>query len=117
LLVTINDDDGKASTEGTLSYALKSATSGQVISFALTGGSTITIHQKLPTMQAGVKIQAGCDFMNGPAITLNGSGVSGDGLILSGQNQVRGLKIMGFSDKQLVLNGTGNHLSCLVIQE
>jgi uncharacterized delta-60 repeat protein len=115
-IVTIPDDDGTAITPGTLSYALHYADTGQTISFALTNGSTITVHQKLPTVRAGVKIQGGCERETGPAIVIDGTGVTDDGLVLSGQNEVSGLKIKGFGGKQLVLNGTGNKFSCLVIR-
>jgi uncharacterized delta-60 repeat protein len=109
LEVTAISDDGVASTCGTLSFALLTATSGQTITFALTQGNTITFTGGLtPTVPAGVTIDGGggggvVGGANGSGITLEGSGVAGNGLRLSGGNTLTNLTIRHFGGQELVI--------------
>jgi len=115
LVVTIPSDDGSGSTPGTLSNALKQATTGQSITFALPGGvNTIQISGKLPSVPKGVNIQATCNAGK-PGITLDGSGVPNvsEGLILGGSNNIYGLRVTKFKGTQIRALGNGNKISCV----
>jgi uncharacterized delta-60 repeat protein len=106
LEVTAISDDGVASTCGTLSFALLTATSGETITFALTQGNTITFTGSLtPTVPAGVTLDGGGGVggANGSGITLEGSGVAGNGLRLSGGNTLTNLTIRHFGGQELVI--------------
>jgi uncharacterized delta-60 repeat protein len=106
LEVTAISDDGIASTCGTLSFALLTATSGETITFALTQGNTITFTGSLtPTVPAGVTLDGGGGVggANGSGITLEGNGVAGNGLRLSGGNTLTNLTIRHFGGQELVI--------------
>ena len=114
--VTVPDDDGSGTVAGTLSRALKLGVAGNQIIFNLPlGVTTITVTGKLPVVPSGVNIQASCNAGK-PAITLDGSNVTTNenGLLLSSNTQLTGLKITKFKGSQLKVNGTGNKLACLV---
>ena len=115
LIVTNPEDDAQALTVGTLSYALKQATSGQTITFALTSGTTVAVKGKLPALAAGVSLKGNCGPA-GPAISIDGTttGPNVDGLTLSGNNILEGLKINHFSGEQIRAKGNGNRFSCMV---
>jgi hypothetical protein len=113
-VVTKASDDG---TNGTLSYGLAqtSNTIGGGIAFELTGNTTVTFGAgiQLPLIvKAGVMVDGGCN--GGPQITIDGSGHTGDGLQLSGNNNIFGLRIQKFAGRQLVTVGTGNQLRCVI---
>jgi uncharacterized delta-60 repeat protein len=87
LIVTNNTDDGAASTCGTFSYALLSATSGMTVTFGVTN---VTFTGVLtPTLQAGVVIDGGAN-----GVTLDGGTLTGDGLELGGDNKLINLTIL-----------------------
>jgi len=118
LVVSVPGDDGSGSVIGTLSYALKQASSGSIISFNLPiGVSIIAVSGKLPSIPKGVSVQGICSAGK-PQITIDGTGVSStsDGLVLLGQVQLNGLKVKGFKGKQIVAQSQGNKLSCVVAQ-
>jgi uncharacterized delta-60 repeat protein len=100
LVVTTSTDNG-ASTCGTFSYALLSATSGMTVTFTVTN---VTFTGVLtPSLQAGVVIDGG-DVANG--VTLDGGGgssLTGDGLTLAGGNKLINLTIKGFGGRGLVV--------------
>jgi uncharacterized delta-60 repeat protein len=101
LVVTTSTDNGVASTCGTFSYALLSATSGMTVTFTVTN---VTFTGVLtPSLQAGVVIDGG-DVANG--VTLDGGGgssLTGDGLTLAGGNKLINLTIKGFGGRGLVV--------------
>ena len=109
-------DDGS----GTLSYALSQPITGTTpvtITFALTQGSTITFTGSLTTtakVKTRVTIYGGVFGSTNRSI-LNGNGVVGDGLHLLGLNYLVNLTIKKFGGRELVLEGTGNHLQGVVV--
>jgi uncharacterized delta-60 repeat protein len=105
LVVTSSTDNGAASTCGTFSYALLSATSGMTITFTVTN---VTFTGVLtPSLQAGVVINGGGDVANG--VTLDGGTFIGDGLTLAGGNKLVNLTIKGFGGRGLVVpSGSGS---------
>lgn len=120
-LVTSTSDDGVGTSCGTLSFALRNATSGSVISFNVTGTGnmtmTINVTGQLPTVPAGVTINGGrCG-----AVVLDGTGAGtgANGLVLTGQNTLSNITIQGFPGRQLVSNGTrGNRFGpCVIVRE
>ena len=94
---------------GTLSYALSQPITGTApitISFALTQGNTITFTGSLTpsaVLKAGV-------VLDGGSIVINGNGVNGDGLHLTGHNLLKNLTIRGFRGRQLVTDAPDNRL-------
>jgi hypothetical protein len=102
--------DGDIAT--TLSYALKHARAGDVIFF---GGGDVDVRGSLPVVQPGVRITDGCDF--GSNISINGKNAppGTTGLVLSGNDTLFGFKIINFSGKGLIANGTGNKLNCVSV--
>jgi subtilisin-like proprotein convertase family protein len=120
--VNITTDDGSGEC-GTLSYALgyiqTQSLTGAVITFNLIGGgNTVTVTTALPPVPAGTIIDGGNCTGGTPRIKIVGSGVSGDGFVLSGQNTLRHLEISGFGGRELNVNGTtGNTFGpCLHIR-
>lgn len=99
---------------GTLRYALSNATQGQTIKINIPNGTTITPGSQLPPLPLNVKIIGSCTT-NGPAITINGNGLSANGLTLNGKNSINGLKITGFGGKLINFIGLGNKLSCVSV--
>jgi hypothetical protein len=111
-VVTVNQDDG---SQGTLSDALSTASTGDVVVFDLPANNhTITFSPAVTLeVKAGVVVDGGgCNA--GPLITLDGTGASGDGLKLDGQNFIKDLLIKKFQGRQVVAAGGGNQLACVV---
>lgn len=106
LLVTSSSDDGQASTCGTLSYALAQTISGK-ISFNLPGGATRVNFSGVltPSLRLGVVIDGGAN-----GITVDGNGINGDGLRLSGNNFLTNLTIRNFGGRELIASAKANHL-------
>jgi hypothetical protein len=113
-IVTKNTDD---TSVGTLSEALATANDGDVIVFDLPANNkTITFSQGVTlTIKPGVIVDADCG--NGPTVTVNGAGQSGDGLRLGGGNYISGLRVQGFGGRQITTPGTDNTLSCTVARK
>jgi uncharacterized delta-60 repeat protein len=109
LLVTKSNDDGAGTLCGTLSFALSqpvTTSNAYTITFALTDTRTITFSGALTgAVKAGVTLDGGTDP---EPIVLNGNGVAGDGLQLTGGNALRNLRVRNFDGRQIVTNGTGN---------
>jgi|GEM_PF-1463097 len=112
LAVTKKTDDG---TCGTFRNALNGAGTSQ-INISLPPPSTIKILNTALTTPAGVHINGVCTA-NGPGIILDGTGIPGTGLTLSGGAIISGLKIKGFGGPQVQANPGGNGLSCVVISK
>ena len=108
-VVRNNTDSGDSLTVGSLSFYLKYATGGQTITFILTTGSTIKINGPLPPLARNAKLGSGCNN-----IILDGSNVSGDGLVLGGNNTVKGITVKSFGGRQIVNAGLNNRLSCTI---
>lgn len=103
LLVTSLNDDGQATTCGTLSYALAATTDG-TISFELNNGNTITFSSGLAhSLKPGVNIDGGAQ-----GIVLDGNAAAGDGLRLEGSNRLTNLTIRGFVGRELVVSAGSN---------
>lgn len=119
LIVTNNIDRGETldgNVPGTLSYALVNATSGQIITFNLNNGSTISVKGILPPVKAGVIVRASC---NSP-VTIDGAdpNAASNGIVLQGNITLQGLKLQGFRGKSLNLNGTkANRLICTSVKK
>ncbi|WP_392530202.1 hypothetical protein [Nostoc sp. C117] len=114
-VVTSTNDDGSAKQIGTLSYALKHATIGGSITFALPTGNTVYVTNQLPPVPTQVTIDGGA-CTSGPAITIDGSQIqntSAPGLVLSGQDTLHSLKVTHFPNQQITNTGGGNKLSCV----
>ncbi|NWJ95072.1 MAG: right-handed parallel beta-helix repeat-containing protein [Chloroflexi bacterium] len=115
--VSESSDYGDFTKVGTLSWALKNALAGQIIT--LFDPNQININTQLLPLPAGVKLIGNCDS-NGSGVTLDGSlsGNNQSGLILSGDNLIYGLKIIGFQGKSINSNRSkNNRLNCLVIKK
>ena len=114
--VTSPTDDGAGSDNTTLSYALQHATAGKTITFAQGAvvGVTINALSWTPTVPAGVAIVGSCGG-NGPTVTITGAGLplSTNGLVLSGNNIVIGLKLTHFPGIQVRAATSNNHVSCV----
>jgi hypothetical protein len=108
LVVTLTNDDGTGNICGTFSAALKAVTATQTVTFALTGdGNTITFTGALLwSVPNGVTL----DGDSAVGIVLNGNGVTGDGLRLSGNVTLKNLTIRQFGKRELVTLGNGNKL-------
>lgn len=109
-VVSITADSGC----GSLRVALSQATDGTIITFS-NGLGPITITSALPDVPVGVTLVGGCT--TGPAVVIDGTGVSGDGLKLLGKNTLNGLRIKGFGGRQLVIpapNTDKNKVTCVV---
>jgi uncharacterized delta-60 repeat protein len=105
LVVVNSTDNGTASTCGTFSHAVLNATSGVTITFAVTNITFSSVPTL--TLQAGVVLDGG---VNG--VTLDGGTLSGDGLVLGGNNRLINLTIRDFNGRGLVVpsSKTGNKL-------
>lgn len=115
-VVTNPIDTGSTTMSGTLSYALANATSGQIITFNLSSGNTISIKGALPTVKAGVILQASC--ANPVIIDGSDPSASNNGLILQGTATLQGLKLQGFRGKALEINGSkGNRFICTSVRK
>jgi len=113
LVVTVASDQGAtldSNTPGTLSYALAHATTGNTITFS--GVSTINVTGILPPVQSGVTIDGG-NCANPIVIDGYNSPLGTNGLVLSGNDIVKALKVQKFKGVQLKTIGTGNKLSCV----
>jgi subtilisin-like proprotein convertase family protein len=119
-VVTSTTDNGQGTTCGTLSKAITGANtlyklnsvSLVVITFDLPGGSaTIAVTGQLPPVQTGVRLDGG-DCTNGPAITIDGSGNSGNGITLAGGN-LYNLRVANFGGEQIVAGRGGGELRCV----
>jgi uncharacterized delta-60 repeat protein len=114
LLVTKSNDDGAGTLCGTLSFALSqpvTTSNAYTITFALTDTRTITFSGALTgAVKAGVTLDGGTDP---EPIVLNGNGITGDGLQLTGGNALRNLRVRNFDGRQIVTNGTGNRFERL----
>ncbi|HEX2916085.1 MAG TPA: Ig-like domain repeat protein [Chloroflexia bacterium] len=119
LAVTEVTDDGSGSTCGTLSYALNqpvNSPDGQTITFALSQGETVTFTGSLGVKaKANVTINGGT-FGSSFRIVLDGNGVSGDGLTLTGNDTLVNLTIKNFEGKELVLESPGNKLQGVIVK-
>jgi hypothetical protein len=110
LVVTLATDDGSGAADS-LSKALNSANSGQVITFNLNGGAnSIAVSGQLPSPKAGVSLDGGsctAGAGGGPRITLDGTGTSPliNGLQLNKGAMLRNLRLKGFGGRQLVVQG------------
>jgi hypothetical protein len=102
---------------GTLPYALDRASAGTTITFtdSLPASFVITLPQGI-NLKAGVSIDASSRCQTG-GVTLRGSGAnSGDGLTVNGGSLLSGLRIEGFSGRQLVLKSGGNVVKCTQVR-
>jgi subtilase family serine protease len=114
--VTTGADDG---TPGSFRKAVEAAsTTGancKIVDLTSPNiGPTITLTQAQGggvTVGAGVTLLGPVCSANGPTLTINGTGVTGDGLILNGAT-VQGLAIKGFGGRQIVAKA-GNSLFCV----
>jgi uncharacterized delta-60 repeat protein len=116
VVVTNVSDNGKGTVCGTLSYSLLTVSSGVTVTFNLTQGNTITFTGSLTvSVKAGVGINGG-GGANG--ITLNGGGVSGDGLMLRGNNVLTNLTVRNFGGREIVApaTATGNKFYRVIIE-
>ncbi len=112
-VVSKTNDDGSC---GTLRYALNIAGSGsqKTVTIALASGATISLSNGL-TIPSGVTLNGICTN-NSPTITLNGGGAGGNGLTLSGDDNINGINVTGFSGYQIFSQpGSGgfNNLTCV----
>lgn len=120
LIVRSASDDGSGNTCGTLSFAIKFASSAQPITFQV-GITEIQPSVPLPALPLGVKIDGGCttDASTGrgvPGVRLNGVNISGPqtvGLLqLGGNNGLNGLALVNYVDYALDITGNNNTLTC-----
>jgi hypothetical protein len=116
--VTNAFDDNRC---GTFRGAVTRASNGQVITFTVSlpitislSGSGIIVPYGVTINGLGTNPNAPC-AAGGPKITIDGTGIAGDGITLSGGNNLFGLKIKKFGGRQLVAPmGGGNLLRCMV---
>jgi hypothetical protein len=104
--VTLAEDNGAGTVCGTLSYALdKAVTVATPVTITLeVPGNAITLTNSLTkTVPPGVVIQ-------GNDHTINGNGVAGEGLQLSGDNLLVNLTIRGFGGREIVIPPGRNRL-------
>jgi uncharacterized delta-60 repeat protein len=113
-IVTKTTDDGTGNTVGSLSHALKMAgqlQSSSIITFALETGNTITFTGQLQhTVPISTIIDGGAT-----QIILEGGGVAGDGLRLSGNNILRKLWVRNFGGREIVNDGKANKLDAVKV--
>ncbi len=114
--VTQAADDGNAGITGSLSEILRHSanTSGQGVYFEVPGNIINFSQPFVQPIPAGVTLDGGCGA-NGPVITLNGMGVNGIGLTLSGGNNLLGLKIINFGKQPILSQATNgrNRFYCV----
>jgi photosystem II stability/assembly factor-like uncharacterized protein len=102
---------------GSLVYALENAIPGATLRFdnSLSSALVFTLPQGI-NLKAGVSIDASNRCQSG-GVTLRGSGAnSGDGLTVNGGSLLSGLRIEGFSGRQLVLKSGGNVVKCTSVR-
>jgi M6 family metalloprotease-like protein len=109
LLVTVSNDDPTGNTAGTLSYALNSAESDEIVGFA-PNITSVTVNKGFTLKN--VSIYASCP--NGsPGVTIDASAASPTtGFKLQGNSTLYGLKIRNYKGKGIELTGAGNKLGC-----
>jgi M6 family metalloprotease-like protein len=123
--VTIPQDDGSGTTNGTLSFGLKNAAANTNITFNLPGGATtVSVTGQLPApTNAGLTIDGeGCGESDGrlaPRITLQASGNAAsnssiNGLVLNKAVTVKDIHIIGFGGKELVVSTNTATSNCVV---
>ncbi|NWJ95595.1 MAG: Ig-like domain repeat protein [Chloroflexi bacterium] len=103
MLVTSNTDDGTGNTPGMLSYVLSQTVGGPPTSInfsinitTITFTGAMTIH-----VPAGVMIDGGSICSPSSAVVINGNGVTGDGLVLNGNDLMRNIWVKGFANRQI----------------
>ncbi len=101
IVVTKPTDDGQGTLTGSLSWAITQANGGNIktIIFADNINSVLMTDGILPDVGSGVYIQGRCP--NGPGITINGGGRTGNGLVIKGSVTLYGLKITNFNGIQI----------------
>jgi uncharacterized repeat protein (TIGR01451 family) len=101
IVVTKPTDDGQGTLTGSLSWAITQANGGNIktIIFADNINSILMTDGILPEVGSGVYIQGRCS--NGPGITINGGGRTGNGLVIKGRATLYGLKIANFNGIQI----------------
>ena len=115
-VVTNGLDNG---TCGTLRVAVDSAVPGTPITGKLIVPTRLTmaVGASPISLPPNVTLNLPYDTTNGPLFTLDGNNQPIDGLILSQNDTVIGLRIVGFGGRQLVApTGGNNHLQHVVIR-
>ncbi|HEX2911525.1 MAG TPA: RHS repeat-associated core domain-containing protein [Chloroflexia bacterium] len=117
LTVTVPTDANEC---GTLRFALNELNanppaSPQTITLQFANPTVINVTAGGYDIPQDVSIEGVCGNA-GPAITLDGSGQSGDGLTLHGGSSIQGLLVKGFSGRQLKVSGPGNSLFCVRVE-
>jgi predicted outer membrane repeat protein len=120
LVVNNNQDNG--ATCGTLRFALgyinsHAGLASKIININLpTTPATIQLTGSALNIPAGVTINGVCNATTKkPDITLDGSALTGPGLILNGKDTLNGLKITGFQNKQIQALKNANKFKCVAI--
>ncbi len=123
LVVRVGNDTGTGNFIDTLSYALRYAQAGQTITFRLPSGTNNTVQFTGPlnpmfSLKAGVGLDGG-DCNTTGLVIIDGASQTGNGLTLNGGNNIRHLKVHGFSGQQIVARttpsfGQANHLQCTI---
>jgi hypothetical protein len=107
-VVTRTTDDGSGQVCGSFSAALKTVSLTQPLIFALTGNENIVTFTG--TLVVAVPEDITLDGGSERGIVLNGNGVNGDGLRLSGNNVLMNLVIKGFNEREIVTLAPNNRL-------
>lgn len=118
-LVTSPTDTGNLATVGTLSHALSNASTLPTSIYFAVASNTINVSSNWsPDVPLDTSIEGGCSN-DGPTLTINGSnlGQGKDGLSLKGRVTLKGVAVQSFGGKQIVSDGTGNRLSCVVARK
>jgi hypothetical protein len=113
LLVTRNDNN--AAQLGSLSNAIGQAVANDTVLLAPRNGNTINLVQSV-TVNKNITIRGQCNPNTGPVYTLNGATAPAgtNGLVLSANVTLSGIKISGFPGQQLKVTGGRSQLSCVV---
>ncbi len=104
LVITSSADD--LATCGTLRYALNYIATNPNLAdktvdlSSLTQGTIIPVTGSSLVVPVGANLSAPC----GLGLILDGTALAGDGIVLSGQNNISGLKIGGFGQHQVSFN-------------
>lgn len=119
--VTNAFDDNRC---GTFRGAVTRASNGQTITFTVSLPMTITLSGSGIIVPFGVTINALGTNPNapcaagGPKIIIDGTGIAGDGITLSGGDTILGIKIRKFGGRQLVAPmGGGNVMRCNAVSK
>jgi endoglucanase len=128
IVVGKTTDFGQGGTSGTLSWALKKdaffysrlPTQTMPIVFKLENSVDNKIYlsggyNPALTLRPGLSLVSSCNTL----VTINGAGVSTanlPGLILKGNNTLRGLRIEYFPGEQILTQGTGSVATCVFAQ-